>query len=240
MSFASYKSPFDEALSKPLISENDTQSVTTTSTSASSRTNQSSKSGRGTKNNLASMFGKSSSTSSASASASSSTSASSSAVYSKKLTGLGNNNQTNNLRPPPPNSFSNVDHYGNESQDYQPPHLSLETTMEQPRRDTLEAALLRERNEESRAILQKMNTISAISSELNSLVESQQDNVDEVEDNAYGVHDAAERGVAELESANAMMRKNNGSGVEVFWKNFFAVIAVGGLVIAFVIFLHSI
>lgn len=112
--------------------------------------------------------------------------------------------------------------------------------MEQPRRDTLEAALLRERNEESRAILQKMNTISAISSELNSLVESQQENVDEVEDNAYGVHDAAERGVAELESANAMMRKNNGSGVEVFWKNFFAVIAVGGLVIAFVIFLHSI
>lgn len=84
-----------------------------------------------------------------------------------------------------------------------------------------------------------MNTINAISTELNSLVASQQENVDEMEENAYRIHDSAERGASELGKANSMMQKNNGSGVEVFWKVFFGVIGVGGLIIAFVIFLHS-
>ncbi len=63
--------------------------------------------------------------------------------------------------------------------------------------------------------------------------------VDDVEEHAYGVHDAAERGVNELERASRLLQRNNGSGVEVFWKFFFGVIGIGGLIVAFVIFLHS-
>jgi hypothetical protein len=224
MSFATYKSPFDEALSKPLISD-DTQNVST---------HQSENNSNNKNSILASTDKKSGNKSSAP----------SSAVYSKKLNVQ---SQMDRLQ----SSYSNTKEYfsngntGNSetqlSQDYQPPNLTLESKMEDPsaNQNSLEVALLRERNEESRSILEKMNTISAISSELNSLVASQQDTIDEVEDHAYGIHDAAERGVTQLESANSMMRRNNGSGVEVFWKFFFGVIGIGGLIIAFVIFLHS-
>lgn len=217
MSFATYKSPFDEAMSKPLISD-DTQSVTNNKSSSGSSSPSTTSNQRSSLSSLTSSF------------------------TSKKLP-LQNNN--NNVAPPPPESFSkfNIDQTNdsNAEEEYQPPSLTLETATESayPEQSSLEAALIRERNEESRSILQKMNTISAISSELNSLVMSQQETVDEMEENAYRIHDSAERGVAELEKANEMMRKNNGSGVEVFWKFFFGVIGVGGLVVAFVIFLHS-
>lgn len=228
MSFATYKSPFDEAMSKPLISD-DTQSVT---------------------NNNSTSGGSPLTSNNASSNQKSSLSSLTSAFNSKKLPFQNsltpNINSNNNVAPPPPESFSkfNIDqanHSNTEEEEYQPPSLTLETTTESANLDqsSLEAALLRERNEESRSILQKMNTISAISSELNSLVMNQQETVDEMEENAYRIHDSAERGVAELEKANEMMRKNNGSGVEVFWKFFFGVIGVGGLIVAFVIFLHS-
>lgn len=235
MSFATYKSPFDEALSKPLIQDNgsDTQSVTTTTTASSSQQRSSSSSVSNT-----------------------------SAAYSKKLTVNHNDNYNNSAsasasRPPPPReSFSkfnidggNTSHstnpfddepYSSSSSSYHPPSLTLDhPTQSTSEYNSLEAALLRERNEESKSILQKMNTINAISSELNSLVQSQQETIDDVEQNAIGVHDNTESGVRELEQANGMMRKNGGSGVEVFWKFFFGVIGVGGLIIAFVIFLHS-
>ena len=219
MSFASYKSPFDEALSKPLV-ENETGA-----------TDQSSNRKKSGKSNHA-LNSKSDITPSPSP-----------AVYSKKLTVQSSLNGKK-VTPSSSQSFSNFDIEQKEiidSQEYQPPNLSLETTMEQPfsQQSSLEDALLRERNAESRSILQKMTTISAISSELNSLVQNQQDTIDEVEDHAFSVHDSAERGVTELETANDMMRRNNGSGVEVFWKYFFGVIGVGGLIIAFIIFLHS-
>ena len=228
MSFATYKSPFDEAMSKPLISD-DTQSVT---------------------NNNSTSGGSPLTSNNASSNQKSSLSSLTSVFHSKKLPFQNsltpNINSNNNVAPPPPESFSkfNIDqanHSNTEEEEYQPPSLTLETTTESANLDqsSLEAALLRERNEESRSILQKMNTISAISSELNSLVMNQQETVDEMEENAYRIHDSAERGVAELEKANEMMRKNNGSGVEVFWKFFFGVIGVGGLIVAFVIFLHS-
>ncbi len=241
MSFATYKSPFDEAMSKPLISD-DTQSVTRHS-HACSESNQS-RTGPGnsitsdpTRNNKPS--------------SSSSSSSSSSAFNSKKLplqNPFGTNTTTisNTTTKPPPESFFkfNIDQKNESSfeDEYQPPNLTLETTTTEsffPEQGSLEAALIRERNEESRSILQKMTTISAISSELNSLVYSQQDTVDEMEEHAYMVHDSAERGVSELENANNMMQKNNGSGVEVFWRVFFGVIGFGGLIVALVIFLHS-
>ena len=135
-------------------------------------------------------------------------------------------------------------HESQEQEQYQPPTLALETSSMDPslsfsQQDSIEAALLRERTDESRSILQQMTTISAISSELNSLVNNQQGDIDEMEDNAYGVHDAAERGVTELENASNMMQKNNGGGVEVFWKFFFGVVGIGGLVIGLVMFFHS-
>lgn len=222
MSFASYKSPFDEALSKPLINvENE-----------SGDTDQVSKNPKkGSKGN------------NVLTSKSDTVPLSSPAVYSKKLTVQPSVNRET-VKPSSSQSFSNFNIDQKEiidSQEYQPPNLSLETTTEKSfsQQSSLEEALLRERNAESRSILQKMTTISAITSELNSLVQNQQGTIDEVEDHAYGVHDSAERGVAELETANNMMRKNNGSGVEVFWKYFFGVIGVGGLIIAIIIFLHS-
>jgi hypothetical protein len=224
MSFASYKSPFDEALSKPLIADdNDTPSVTKNTNN--NHTN-------GNNNN------------------------DSSAVYSKKLSGLNPNHST----IPPNESFSKFNNNKNKNnnninpfdtntnpfeESYQPPNLLHEThtmtttTTTTSQNNSLEIALLRERNEESKNILTQMNTISAISNEIQSLISNQQETIDDVETNAYTVHDAAERGMNELVSANDVMKNNNGSGVEVFWKYFFGVIGIGGLIISFVIFLHS-
>mmetsp|Transcript_19639 Transcript_19639/g.24773 ORF Transcript_19639/g.24773 Transcript_19639/m.24773 type:complete len:240 (+) Transcript_19639:196-915(+) len=238
MSFASYKSPFDEALSKPLISDNDTPSVTTTAGSSSTSTNQSTRGSgkKGSSKSSGSLQNNSNKNSNGSRPFDAT------AVYSKKLSV---NTARTTTTTTTTESFSNFDiDQGSPSEsnqrqnnDYHPPNLTFET--ESPQTNSLEAALLRERNEESRSILQKMNTISAISSELNSLVLGQQDMVDDVEENAYGVHDATERGVNELERASRLLQRNNGSGVEVFWKFFFGVIGIGGLIVAFIIFLHS-
>jgi hypothetical protein len=238
MSFADYKkSPFDEALSKPLISSStitandavvDTQSVT--SSSSRSHNQQRSpikgKAFRGSSNN--------DNQASSSSSSSNHRRHHHAAVFSKKLTSFASPSQQTHLPQPPPESFQSF--HSNES-NYQPPNLTLETTTHMPQHQSLEEALLKERSTESQTILQKMSTISAISTELNFLLSSQQNDIDEIEHNAYYVHDAAERGVNELENATGLMKNN--SGVEGIWKYFFGVVSVGGLIIAFIIFLHS-
>jgi len=233
MSFADYKrSPFDEALSKPLITSSTTDNEATVDTqsvnsNSSHKHNQQrppilkGKSFRGTNNND-------------NQSSSSTSNHHHAAVFSKKLTSFASPSQQTHVPQPPHESFQSF--HNNES-NYQPPNLTLESTTHMPQHQSLEEALLRERSTESQTILQKMSTISAISTELNFLLSSQQNDIDEIENNAYYVHDAAERGVNELENASGLMKNN--SGVEGIWKYFFGVVSVGGLIIALVIFLHS-
>lgn len=225
MSFANYKkSPFDEAMSKPLIS----------TSNAKHDNNHNADTQRVTMNNNTTNNSKSSLSSSNNA-----------AVYSKKITSFLSPQSLSSPPQPPPESFQSF--HNKNQHDYQPPNLTHETTTMTTATTTattmdlqhqsLEEALLIERNNESRSILHKMSTISAISTELNNLLSSQQDDIDEIETNAYYVHDAAERGVNELESANRLgFSRNNVDGI---WKYFFGVVSVGGFIIALIIFLHS-
>jgi len=244
MSFATYKSPFDEALSKPLITEenhnHDTEGVT------SKRKNQSDSS---RKSNINSNSGSEGSSNRVSSSSNNSNAKSNTAVYSTKLPfqqTINNNIKRDNnffsyLYKSSDNSEKDNDE---EKSNYQPPNSTLESQQQLQVREgnqqtSLEFALLQERNEESRTILKNMNTISAITSELNSLVQSQQEIIDEVEETAVNVHDYTEKGLRSLQDADQLLSNNNGSGVQVFWKYFFGVIAVGGFIIALIIFLHS-
>jgi hypothetical protein len=217
MSFANYSSPFDDALSKPLI---DNQRAESTKDKKGHDEQQPSSS------SISDKF----------------------AVFSKKLDLPSSNSTAQNLsvhqRPLASSLAFAGDPNQQESNDtyddgiYHPPHLTLETT-ENIQSTQLDRALLQERHNESLNIVQNMQTINAISSELNSIIGSQQEMVDVVEEDALNVHDNAEKGLSQLERASKIMRNNDGSGVETFWRVFFGVLSLGGLIIAWIILWHA-
>lgn len=262
MSFATYKSPHDETLSTPLISDDDTDTVTNTDTGictplSGGVTNNRSNINSNNNSKSNHLFHKS---------ASMTLSSSSSAAYYSKLnipnsTATGTTPTTTTRRTSSSNVHANAasnananasaskfktlqpfhdlhDEPNSQPQQYQPPNLTLETSTFSPSHTSLEAGLLRERHDEHRSILQNMSIIHSISNQINSIIHSQQEIIDDIEDDAYGVHDSVERGVGELENASGLMGKNQ-SGVEGIWRFFFGVIGVGGFFIALVIFLHS-
>lgn len=101
----------------------------------------------------------------------------------------------------------------------------------------IDAALLQERNLESANVARSMRQIHEINLDLASLVESQQETVDAVEEHAYNVHDNAQRGVSHLQKAKDMMK--DGMRNEGFMRVFFVVMGVGGVMIAIVLLLEA-
>lgn len=101
----------------------------------------------------------------------------------------------------------------------------------------IDSALLQERYEESQAITQEMRTISAIHKDLATLVESQQETIDVIEQDAYDIHDRAEKSVGHLQRAKELMKV--GMRSEGLMRVFFMVLAVGGVFIALILFLEA-
>jgi len=96
----------------------------------------------------------------------------------------------------------------------------------------LEVALLQERHMETVQIHDRMRQIRDINLDLASLVEGQQEMVDEVEENAEQVYESARSGTTHLEKAQ-LLYKNTVEG-EGFWKIFFTVLGGGGLILALI------
>lgn len=128
---------------------------------------------------------------------------------------------------------------------YQPPNLlqeqdqqkvSLLAGMEEGTH--MDEVLLRERHTETLEITREMRQIHEISQDLANIVNDQQSNFDEIEEDAHAVHDSAERGVGHLERAARLI--NSTSQIESFWKVLFGVLAMGGLVIAIILFTQGI
>ena len=152
-----------------------------------------------------------------------------SATYSNKLSAMTPNN----------NNFNNA---------YNPPQLNDEeeqslllTQITSPTASHLgtqiDTALLTERHSESQHIHQQMRTINAINQDLACLVESQQETIDVIEQDAFEIHDRTERGVSHLMRAKKMMK--DGMRGEGIMRVFFFVLAVGGTFIALILLLEA-
>lgn len=101
----------------------------------------------------------------------------------------------------------------------------------------MDHALLQERHVESQTISNQMRQILEINQDLSYLVAQQQESIDIIEENALETHDNAERGKSYLEQANRVMQRTmKGEG---FMRVFFWVLAVGGLMIALVLLLEA-
>ena len=213
-----YSSPFDQALSKPLI---DTQqghdTTTSTSTSTSTSTNTS-RTGTNTSTQPQPQQNH--------------------AAFSNKLSAQAPNKQ--NVYPP--SSYS--------SYTYKPPTAILNDEEQQSLLLTqlvsespstlgtqIDHALLQERHNESYRITTQMRQIHEINQDLATLVESQQETIDIIEQDAYDIHDSTERGVGHLERAKGLM--NGAMRSEGLMRVFFMVIAAGGLFIALILLLEA-
>jgi hypothetical protein len=192
-----YSSPFDDALSKPLIELQDDTATTTSTTSRDSTHNKSAPLNY-------------------------------QAAYTNKLAPL---SSSASYSPPPT--------LDEEKQDTQQFLLYSQLTSETPQQigTHIDTELLRERNSESQHISTQMRQILDINLDLAFLVSSQQENIDGVEDNAFEIHDNAERGVSHLRRAKGLMK--NAMNSEGLMRIFFLVVAVGGLFIALVLLLEA-
>mmetsp|Transcript_19550 Transcript_19550/g.29607 ORF Transcript_19550/g.29607 Transcript_19550/m.29607 type:complete len:205 (+) Transcript_19550:127-741(+) len=193
-----YASPFDEAMSKPLIPT-----------------------GNDDDGGLPPLSG------------SSSVSSNTSSSYSKKGLEMRTKHSSTSAKykPPLPDSYEKATtNLANNTTH------TFTTNMELNQMD-IDAALLQERNVESTNVARSMRQIHEINLDLASLVESQQETVDAVEEHAYNVHDNAQRGVSHLQKAKDMMK--DGMRNEGFMRVFFVVMGVGGLMIAIVLLLEA-
>lgn len=194
-----YASPFDEAMSKPLIPA-----------------------GNDDDGGLPPLSG------------SSSVSSNTSSSYSKKGLEMRTKHSSTSAKykPPLPDSYETetTNHASNTTNN------TFTTNMELNQMD-IDAALLQERNLESANVARSMRQIHEINLDLASLVESQQETVDAVEEHAYNVHDNAQRGVSHLQKAKDMMK--DGMRNEGFMRVFFVVMGVGGVMIAIVLLLEA-
>ena len=198
-------SPFDEAMSKPLI-ETPSQEQELTDRKFSQENSRSN--AQQTETN---------------------------ATYTNKLTSLsplashGTNNINSDYAPP---SYDQNDEEAN-NLIYQ----QLTSATMQPLGTHIENELLRERHVESQNISNQMQQILEINQDLAVLVSDQQETIDIIEENAYEVHDHAERGLSQLRKAQNILR--NTIQREGFMRIFFMVIGAGGLLIALVMLLES-
>jgi hypothetical protein len=157
------------------------------------------------------------------------------ATYTNKLTSLsplashGTKNINSDYAPP---SYDQNDEEAN-NLIYQ----QLTSATMQPLGTKIEKELLRERHVESQNISNQMQQILEINQDLAALVSDQQETIDIIEENAYEVHDHAERGLSQLRKAQNIMR--NTIQREGFMRIFFMVIGAGGLLIALVMLLES-
>jgi len=207
-----YPSPFDEALSKPLIErQDDTTTTLRTATATATATTRDSTHNKNTSLN--------------------------SNPFENQ-----NRNQAayaNKLDPLSPSAYSPPPTLDEEQQDTQQFLLYSQLTSETPQQlgTHIDTELLRERNSESRHISTQMRQILEINQDLACLVSSQQETIDVIEDNAFEIHDMAERSVSHLQRAKGLMKSAmNSEGV---MRIFFLVVAVGGLFIALVLLLEA-
>ena len=204
-----YSSPFDDALSKPLIErQDDTTATPTTTTTTTTRNSTHNKSAPLNSNPFENQ----------------------------------NRNQAayaNKLAPLSPSPYSPPPTLDEEQQDTQQFLLYSQLTSETPQQlgTHIDTELLRERNSESRHISTQMRQILEINQDLAFLVSSQQETIDGVEDNAFEIHDNAERGVSHLRRAKGLMK--NAMNSEGVMRIFFLVVAVGGMFIALVLLLEA-
>lgn len=157
------------------------------------------------------------------------------ATYTNKLTSLSPlaSHRTNNINSDyAPPSYDQNDEEAN-NLIYQ----QLTSATMQPLGTQIENELLRERHVESQNISNQMQQILEINQDLAVLVSDQQETIDIIEENAYEVHDHAERGLSQLRKAQNIMR--NTIQREGFMRIFFMVIGAGGLLIALVMLLES-
>ena len=201
-----YSSPFDDALSKPLIELQDDTATTTSTTSRDSTHNKSAPLNSNPFENQNR----------------------NQAAYTNKLAPL---SSSASYSPPPT--------LDEEQQDTQQFLLYSQLTSETPQQigTHIDTELLRERNSESQHISTQMRQILDINLDLAFLVSSQQENIDGVEDNAFEIHDNAERGVSHLRRAKGLMK--NAMNSEGVIRIFFLVVAVGGMFIALVLLLEA-
>lgn len=214
-----YSSPFDEALSKPLISGDAGNQRSATHTSAS----QTSSSARSVYSSKLDMM-----------QPSSDASMTVGAKYQSRASNL-------NYKPPLPNdngdSFLLNEADRSDTDQQNDSSLTATNTYLELDQVDIDAALLRERHAESASVAMSMRQIHEINQDLANLVQSHQETIDHVESDAYEIHDNAERGVSHLEKAKAAMK--DGMRNEGFMRVFFAVMATGGLMIAIVLLLEA-
>jgi len=165
-----------------------------------------------------------------------------SAAYSNKLSNIGNLPKRYAPPLPPPNRAFHASHDEEEQPVTSEESAFLLLEQEQdPQRASLlrqmDHALLQERHMESQTITNQMRQILEINRDLSYLVSQQQESIDIIEENALETHDNAERGRSYLEQANRIMKRTmRGEG---FMRVFFWVLSVGGLLIALVLLLES-
>jgi hypothetical protein len=205
-----YSSPFDDALSKPLIEQQD-DDTTNISTNIITRNNtRNSNINNKNKNKTILKQGKQS-------------------AYAK----LDPLSSTSSQHYSPPPALDEEQQETHQSHFYS----QLTSTTPQPLGTHIESALLTERHAESQNISIQMRQILEINQDLATLVSSQQETIDVIEDNAYEVHDRAERGVGHLQRAKGLMK--NAMNSEGVMRIFFLVVAVGGMFIALVLLLEA-
>ena len=204
-----YASPFDEALSKPLIEQKDDNTSTRNSSTCNTDHNKDTDASLSSSSSSANPF-------------------QNQAAYAK-LTPLSHDTYL-----PPPALLDEEQQETQQSLLY----TQLTSATPQPLGTHIESALLSERHLESQHISIQMRQILEINQDLATLVSTQQETIDIIEDNAYEVHDRAERGVGHLQRAKGLMKNAmDGEGV---MRIFFLVVAVGGLFLALVLLLEAI
>lgn len=131
------------------------------------------------------------------------------------------------------------------SQPYSPPapllqaEYQLHDDDETDSSSRIDLLILRERHEETQQIHSNMSTIREINTTLAQLVNSQQHDIDLIEENAIDIHENTTEALTMLEKANKLLK--DGMGMEEgIMRMFFLVFAVGGTVIGIVMFFEAI
>jgi hypothetical protein len=122
---------------------------------------------------------------------------------------------------------------------YNPPALQTDYQLhDESDSSMIDLLILRERHEETQQIHSNMSTIREINTTLAQLVQSQQHDIDLIEENAIDVHENTAEALTLLEKANKLLK--DGLGMEEgIMRMFFLVIAVGGGAIGIVMLLEA-
>jgi hypothetical protein len=138
----------------------------------------------------------------------------------------------------------NSNQISEKSQPYSPPAPLLQTEYqlhddEADSSSRIDLLILRERHEETQQIHSNMSTIREINTTLAQLVNSQQHDIDLIEENAIDIHENTTEALTMLEKANKLLK--DGMGMEEgIMRMFFLVFAVGGTAIGVVMFFEAI